>query len=262
VSETIAPLTPASALSDLPAGLRGPLLDAFREIVVNFRERRWEPSELNGGKLAEVTYSVLKGHVDGDFPERPSKPPNMLDDCRALEHADKSFPRSVRIQIPRMLIAIYEMRNNRGVGHVGGDVDPNHMDAVTILYMAKWILAELVRLFHNIDTTAASELVEALVEREAPIIWEVGGRKRVLDPTMKRKPKTLLLLYSDPSPISDADLAAWVEHPNLGEYRRDVLRPLHREKLIEFDEDRHLAHLSPRGMEYVEKKLPLVLPEL
>jgi hypothetical protein len=259
---TSAPLTADSALADLPDGLRDPLLAAFREIAVNFRERRWEPSELNGGKLAEVTYSILKGHVDGAFPSKPSKPPNMVDDCRALEKADKSFPRSVRVQIPRMLIAIYEMRNNRGVGHVGGDVDPNHMDAVTILYMAKWIVAELVRLFHNVDTAAAAELVDALVEREVPIIWEVGSRKRVLDPSMKRNAKTLLLLCSDPSPISDADLASWVEHPHLGNYRRDVLRPLHQDKLIEFDESTHLVHLSPRGVEYVEKKLPLTLPEL
>lgn len=47
----------------------------------------------------------------------------MVDACERLEQAPASkFPRSVRIQIPRVLIAFYEIRNNRGVGHVGGDV--------------------------------------------------------------------------------------------------------------------------------------------
>jgi len=48
-----------------------------------------------------------------------------------------------------MLIAQYEIRNNRGVGHVGGDVDQNHMDAKIVVEMAKWTIAELIRLFHS-----------------------------------------------------------------------------------------------------------------
>ena len=137
-------------LSSIPKGLREPLLRAFQAIEKNYREMRWEPSELNGGKLCEVVYTILKGHVEGKFASRPTKPRNMLEACKAFENADnKVFPRSVRVQIPRMIIALYEIRNNRGVGHVGGDVGPNHMDAVLVVGMAKWILAELIRLFHG-----------------------------------------------------------------------------------------------------------------
>jgi hypothetical protein len=200
---TAAAPTSAAALSAIPNGLRKPLLDAFDEIVTNFHQGRWEPSELNGGKLCEVVYSILRGYVDGAYPARPSKPPNMVDDCRALEQAGKPFPRSVRIQIPRMLIALYEIRNNRGVGHVGGDIDPNHTDAVAVLYMAKWIVAELVRVFHNVDTTTATAVVDSLVEREIPIIWRVGGVSRILNPKLSRKDKTLLLLYGAPTSVSE-----------------------------------------------------------
>jgi hypothetical protein len=102
------------------------LMGAFATIVRNYREGRWEPSELNGGKLCEVVYSVLKGHVDGKMPTSPSKPRNTVDSAKDLEKADQNvFPRAVRVQIPRVLMALYEIRNNRGVGHVGGDVDPN-----------------------------------------------------------------------------------------------------------------------------------------
>jgi hypothetical protein len=203
------------------------LLDALREIVMNLRQSRWEPSELNGGKLSEVVYTILRGHVDGSFQAKPSKPSNMVDACRALEQAPSTFPRSVRIQIPRMLVALYEIRNNRGVGHVGGDVDPNHMDAVAVVYMAKWLVAELVRIFHGVDTTTASEIVDALVEREIPIVWEVDEKKkRVLSANMSRPRKTLLLLYATPGPVLDSTLAEWVENPNLSNYRRDVLHRL------------------------------------
>jgi len=42
-------LSSEEAFSVLPATLRNDLLTAFREIINNYRERRWEPSELNGG---------------------------------------------------------------------------------------------------------------------------------------------------------------------------------------------------------------------
>jgi len=57
------------------------------------------------------------------------------------------------------------VRNNRNVGHVGGDVDPNHMDAVAVMSMSNWIMGEIVRVFHRLPTTSeAQQLVDALAE--------------------------------------------------------------------------------------------------
>lgn len=252
-------LTPENALGQLPQTLRRELLSAFNSIISNFRSHRWEPSELNGGKLCEVVYSILRGHVDGSFPAKAKKPKNMVDDCRALENAT-NFPRSVRIQIPRMLVALYEIRNNRGVGHVGGDVDPNHMDATNVVAMAKWILAELVRVFHDLDPQAATDVVDALTEREVPVVWNVGNRKRVLNPKLSMKDKALLLLYSMTTAVEEAELTSWVEHSNPSVFRRDVLRPLHKTKYIEYDERARSVQLSPTGARYVEQNLPLVAP--
>jgi hypothetical protein len=61
------------------------------------------------------------------------------------------------------------------------------------------------------------------------------------------------------TPTSEVDLAAWVEHPRLADYRKDVLRPMHLEKLVEYDREAGTVDLSPRGVRYVEEKLPLSL---
>lgn len=249
-------MDPKTAFARIPDGLRTPLLDAFHAILRNFRERRWEPSELNGGKLCEVVYTILRGYVDGKMPSKPSKPTNMLGACQALEQAT-AFPRAVRIQIPRMLISLYEIRNNRGVGHVGGDVDPNPMDARVVVEMAKWIMADLVRVFHGLDTAAAAEFVEGLIERTVPAVWDVGDRKRVLRPELTKKDQTLLLLYSANRAVRDSDLTKWVEHSNASVYRRDVLRLAHRERLLEYDEQSGEVRISPRGIAYVEEHIPL-----
>lgn len=242
-------------LANLPPSLRDELLLAYNQIVTNYRDRKWEPSELNGGKLCEVVYTILRGHVDGTFPATSSKPTNMVDACRVLEQAPATFPRSVRIQIPRMLIALYEIRNNRGVGHVGCEVNPNQMDATCVLYMSKWIVSELVRLFHNVDTETAENAIDAIVERVLPVVWKVGERLRALDTTITMKEKTLLLLYHSTTPLKEQKLFEWVEHSNPSAYRRDVLRSLHHDKFIEYDENERLIHLSPKGIMHVEKNV-------
>jgi hypothetical protein len=253
-----APIPVAGALASVPIGLRQPLLDAFNEIIKNFREGRWEPAELNGGKLCEVVYTILRGHIEGSFQAQPSKPSNMLDACRNLENADATrFPRSVRIQIPRVLIALYEIRNNRGVGHVGGDVNPNHMDAVFVVSAAKWVVAELIRLFHNTDTVTATATVDALTERDIPIVWEVGGTRRVLNPKLTLKDKMLLLLYSVTGATSEADMASWLEQTSASIFRRDVIVPAHKSKLLEYDRQRGTLQISPLGARYVEEQIPL-----
>lgn len=245
----------SQVLGQLPATLRDELLQAFNNIITNFRQGRWEPSELNGGKLCEVIYSVLEGYISGVFPGKSSKPANMFDACQALSSAPSSFPRSVRIQIPRMLIALYEIRNNRGVGHVGGDVDPNHMDATVVLYCSKWLLAELIRFFHNTDVTTATKMVESIIEKEIPIVWHVNDKKRVLNNKLTMKDKTLLLLYSENGPVNEVDLVLWVEHTNSAVYRRDILTAGHKAKLWEYDRKLKTITLSPVGIEYTEGKL-------
>ena len=183
----------------------------------------------------------------------------MVQACKDMESAGKARPRLIRIQIPRMLVALYETRNNRGVGHAGGDLDANHMDAMVVLFMAKWVVAEPVRVYHGLDTAEAQNVVDSLVQKEIPVIWSVVGKQRVLDPGLRMKDKSLLLLYGSPGPVLEGDLVDWVEYSNPSASKDNILRPAHKAKLIEFDEITGLVHLSPTGIKYVEDKIPLTL---
>jgi len=246
----------STLLAQLPDGLRGELLDRYSEIERNFRERRWEPSELNGGKFCEVVYSILNGYVSSNYPNRASKPANMADACRALERLGATnYPRSIVIQIPRMLIGLYEIRSNRGVGHVGGDVDPNEMDAVAVLSAAKWILAELIRFFHGVSTQQATDAISALVQRTVPEIWEVANTKRVLRTSLSTRDQTLLLLYHEAGASKDSDLCKWVEYSNPSLFRSRILGQAHDARYVEYDRKSGMVHLSPVGVKFVEDKL-------
>lgn len=246
-------------LSTLPAGLKEPLLHCYNEIISNYAEHRWEPSELNGGKFCEVVYTILSGYLNGTFPAKPSKPKSMVDACLALERlpANSSLAgdRSVRVLIPRVLPYLYEIRNNRGVGHVGGDVDPNFLDASAVVSTSSWILAELVRIFHGVSTAEAQEIVDAVVERKHPIVWEVGNMRRVLMPSLKISDQVLMLLYTRFAWVKDSDLFKWVEYSTMSMFRQRILIPLHKARLIEYDKEKGLSRISPLGALEVEKKI-------
>ena len=124
-----------NALSAIPDGLRLSLLSEYGSIVQNYSEHRWTPSELSGGKFCEIVFTILDGYAKGSYAVSPSKPSDFVAACRQLEQ-NKHVPRSFQILVPRLLPALFEVRNNRGVGHVGGDVDPNHMDATFVLSRA------------------------------------------------------------------------------------------------------------------------------
>jgi hypothetical protein len=241
------------ALASIPQGLRDPLIEEYQHITQSYMERKWLPSELSGGRLCEIVYTVIDGFGQGAYASSPAKPADFVSACRALEK-NKNVPRSFQILIPRLLPALYEIRNNRGVGHVGGDVDPNHMDSTAVLALANWIMAELVRVFHNMTTDEAQKVVDVLAERRLPLVWQIGDVKRVLDPSIPLKDQILLLSCSSPTQILVADLHSWIEYENI-KYFRSSLRDLHANRFIELSDNETCVEILPPGTLYVEKKL-------
>lgn len=243
------------ALAGVPPSLREELLSTFNEVIRNHRENRWEAAELNAGKLCEVVYTIIDGRATGSYPAKSSKPRDMVRACRELEQLpSSSLERALRIQIPRVILGIYEMRNNRNVGHVGGDVDPSHMDSEFAIAASRWMVADLVRAYHNVTTEEARQIVEALIQREIPLIWESNGVKRVLSPKLSATEKVLILLYATPSPVPEDTLRKWVEYKHAARFRNEILKVLHKEKKIEHDVAAKTALLLPPGIHYVEEK--------
>ncbi|OPX14852.1 hypothetical protein [Gordonia sp. i37] len=238
-------------LGHLPAPLRIELLAEYDKVTTNYRESRWEASELNGGRFCEIVYSILEGYTSGSYPKSASKPRNFKRACESLENQSQ-FSDSVRMTIPRVLVGLYDIRNRRGVGHVGGDVDANQMDAEYVLHAVQWIMAELVRIFHSVSVNEASDTITAIVERTNPLVWEINGKRRILKPGMSLSDSTLLLIYSSTGPVSETDLADWLEQDRLPNYRR-VLTRLHSQRMIEYSGG--VAVLSPLGTTQVEEHL-------
>lgn len=245
--------TPDTALSNIPDGLRLPLLEEFGAIINNFMEHRWASSELSGGRFCEIVYTILDSYAKGVFASVPSKPSNFVDACRRLE-SNSRVPRSFQILIPRLLPALYEIRNNRNVGHVGGDVNPDFMDSSAVVSITSWILAEMIRVFFGLSTQEAQQVVDDLAERRLPLVWKSGDIRRVLNPDLPLKDQALLLIGSVTGKAKVNDVFSWTGHKNRAYFNR-IVRKLHKNRLIELHESVGEIEMLPPGSEYVAELL-------
>ncbi|HEV2263227.1 MAG TPA: hypothetical protein VGR79_01710 [Stellaceae bacterium] len=154
---------------------------------------------------------------------------------------------------------MYEVRNNRGVGHVGGEVDPNHMDATLVVSMCNWIIAEIVRVFHNLSVDEAQALVDSLAERRVPIVWQSADMRRVLDPTMGLQDQILVLVGSSASKVSVNALLEWLGYKNRT-YFLKLLRMMHGKRLIELAKGEDVVEILPPGSVALSKVVSRQVP--
>ena len=235
---------------DIPDGLKDPLLEEFNSLHQNFLERRWRPAELSAGRFCEIVYCIIKGFEKGNYPNSPNKPRNFVNACKQLENKT-ALPRSFRILIPRLLPSLYEVRNNRNVGHVGGEVDPSYMDSSFVISNVNWVVAELIRVFHDLKPEEAQSLVDKIIDLKTPLIWVSDNVKRLLDPSLNLQESSLMLLHSESRPITFETLMKWLDYENES-YLRKKLRELHDERKIEFDESNNSIIILPPGKTEVE----------
>jgi hypothetical protein len=154
------------------------------------------------------------------------------------------------------LVFLYTMRNKRGIGHVGGDVDANSIDIAAMAKNADWIICELIRLYHGLPLEEAQDIVDGLAVRQLSIVWEVAGRRRILTEGLPAKDQALLLLYSCAnSSVFVGDLCDWIEYSNLAVFKSRVIGQLHKSRFLEFDRDTESIVLSPKGIKHVEESL-------
>lgn len=218
-------------LAGIPEQIRKELIREYNELVERFVEGRWLPSELFAGRFCEVVFTILKDMASGQWSDKPTKPKDFVSSCRGLEN-NTNIPESFRFHILKFLPVLYDVRNKRGVGHVGGDVDPNYMDASLCVSGATWIMGELIRYFHGVSTQAAQAAVTKITTVRYPLVWVGRDMRRVLDPSLLQADQILLLLASASGPVTDKMLMAWLDIAKRSNLLR-VLKTLHSSRMVE-----------------------------
>jgi hypothetical protein len=134
-----------------------------------------------------------------------------------------NYSDSIRLHIPRAIRVVYDIRNKRDAAHLADDIDPNLQDATLVISNLDWILAEFIRLYHNVSADEAQKIIEGLVARKVPVIGDFDGFLKVLNPKLPVSGYVLVLLYERGSAGAIfTELEKWVRPKMRGNLRRTL----------------------------------------
>jgi hypothetical protein len=112
---------------------------------------------------------------------------------------------------------------------------PNLQDATFVISVLDWVLAEFVRLHHNVTANEAQEMVEDLVTRQAPVVQDFDGFLTVLRTDLRAGARCLVLLYQRGAQgATYEEMDDWA-HPSMRANLRRTLRGLSNDALVHDD---------------------------
>ena len=233
------------------------LFESHQCLTEHYYLGRHRPCAFEGGRFAEVALRMLQQVLTGKYIPLGTHITNFTDEVRKLEQLDKTrFKESLRIQIPRVLQVVFDIRNKRDIGHVGGDVDANFSDATLSLVSCNWVLTEFLRIYYTSDITEAQSLVNSLVKVRIPLIQDFNGYLKVLKPNLSVPDKVLALLYYCGADGATAkDLHTWLANRiQVGHMNVTLSRLEHEKAYIHRDGER--CFITDLGRKYVEENIP------
>lgn len=213
----------AGLVASLDTRLVDELLAAYVDAKANYYLGGLRLSEVEGGRFCEAAFRLLQQRAFGKFDPLGTQLRAEALVAQLANLPKGGQPDSVRLHIPRALRVVYDVRNNRDAAHLGDGIDPNLQDATLVVSVLDWVLAELVRLHHDVAPDEAHRMVEDVVTRRAPVIQDFDGFLKVLRPELSASPRCLVLLYQRGGAGAGYDqLLDWVK-PSM---RRNLKRTL------------------------------------
>lgn len=232
----------------IPAELVKELLEAFSEAKRRFYREDLRPSEIEGARFSEAVFRILEWVTTSQYTPLGDNLPKVPTLMGKLEQATAA-PESVRFHIPRTLRLIYDVRNKRDVAHLGDGINPNQQDATMVVRNMEWVLAELVRLHHNVSATEAHGIIVELVSKDVPLIQVFDGFPRVLKQLKASDHMLALLYWRGVEGATSTELNSWARAAMRANLKR-TLNALDANDLIHLRGDRYvLTYLGEKDVE-------------
>jgi hypothetical protein len=231
------------------------LLAAYTEAKHRFHVGDLRPNAVEAGRFSEAAFRILQQRAFGAFEPLGNKIDTDSVIVRLAQLPRGTQPDSVRLHMPRALRVVYDIRNNRDAAHLADGIDPNLQDASLVVAALDWILAELLRLHHNVSANEAQRIVQDLVTHPVPSIQDFNGIPVVLRTDWGRDDVVLVLLYR-------AGLGGLQWHELLRALPRKVdgsletaLRYLVNDKaFVYFDRETGSHKITATGQKYVDSR--------
>jgi hypothetical protein len=237
----------------VPQQLATELLEAYVEAKRRYYLGDHRPNAVEGGRFSEAALRIVQ-HESGLAVTPVGKSlPAVNDQMLARFEAATSAPEAVRFHIPRALKTIYGIRNKRDAAHLADGIDPNLQDATLIVGNMDWVLAEFVRIYHQVSADDAQQIIENLVSKEVPAVQEIHGQPVILSDLAPRDQALLLLYRAGSAGASIEELMSWLRAGHKGNMRKR-LAPLDEGKRVLLHPKDGRYYITHKGIRDVEKR--------
>lgn len=165
--QLIAQLTPP-----LDPTMAEQLISEYVSMEHRYFQRDWEPAELDGGHFCEALARILYHQDSGKLDPRRGVGDclQFIEDHNGAHAAEHQMVRQDAQHLARMIRAIYNFRNNRGVAHISPTYKANEMDARVVMDTCRWCLNEALRIFWNGSREAVAKAVRELLQFDVPVV--------------------------------------------------------------------------------------------
>jgi hypothetical protein len=237
---------------NVPVELAGHLDAEFAKIQEHYLLSEYDDLLVDSGRMCEAILRYLEWRVTGSYtPIDGRSKPNRSQVVNATKQATSIEP-SLRQQGVNLMETVMDFRNNRNAAHLGS-IDPDIIDATTSYQMLSWVVAEIIRIEARLNSKTVQEMINKFAERPIPVIYTVAGSPTVLDANISHEDEVLVLLYDNDGPVDISTLFKWTHHGNITRWKKNVVEPLAKGRLIMLD--RNELHILPTGRKRAETVL-------
>lgn len=240
--------------SGLPSSVSRRLLKEYAEAKRRYHLGDHGPTAVDAGRFAEAAIRIVENALFQTYTPLGKTLPALNTKRLAQFEAATGANESLRVHIPRALFSVYAIRNKRDAAHLGDSIVANLQDATYVMSVLDWVLAELVRIYHDFSPEEAQATITDLVVREVPVVEEIAGQP-VLSKRLGVSDRILVFLYraGRDRGLSIPELQRQMRHPDRSNLTK-AIRNLDKQGLVLLHPQTRQAHITSAGMADLEAR--------
>jgi hypothetical protein len=224
--------------------------DSIERMINHYKNMRFylsiskfEEVGLHVGKFCENTGNLILNILGQDIELKPELG-KILDKIEKVNNIPNVDP-MIKITIPRILKAAYDMRSKRDAVHVNLTIPVNHVDSNLAVEMCTWIISELIRVYGSVqDMEIAYNLISSLSETISPYVDTYEGKKLIMSNKLTVPQEILVHLLIARDDVLIEDLVKWIPNTNQN-HIRTVLRQLEKKRELHYTDQK--SKITPLG---------------
>ena len=229
---------------NIPQDLWEELINRYKAVVSRYRVGDFEHHETSVGKFCEVVVRIFEYALEGTYTPIDGQNPDTKNIVNKVINSEGgNVDVTVRRRVAPLVRVLLSFRNERDAAHVGG-FDLGAIDTNFTFYATRWIYAEIIRIYGNLEAEQIQRKIDDVAVIEFPELFKVGSKKVITNPRLTSEEEIRLSLKDGEKPLDE--LFEMNKEQNKARFKGKLENMIKR-KLIYYHSDTGRYILLPEG---------------